>query len=115
VKGALAREALLVAAVVLVIGGVLAAVFRGPGDWRAIAVSGAVALVVQCGAVSLGRMAGTGNLTARMGIGALLRFFALVLYAVLAVFALELPIAAALISLAAFFFISTLIEPLLIK
>jgi hypothetical protein len=114
VKAAITRLILLMAAVVLIIGGLLAGVFRGPGDRQAIVVSGIVALVVQCAAFSLGRLAGAGNLTARMGMGALLRFLALVLYAVL-VFVLKLPAPAALVSLAAFFFVSTVIEPLLIK
>jgi hypothetical protein len=108
------RLVLLMAGVVLVIGGLLGALFRGPGEWQAIAVSAVVALVVQCAAFSLGRMMGAGNLTARMGTGALLRFLSLPIYAVL-VFVLKLPAAAALISLAAFFFVSSVIEPLLIK
>jgi hypothetical protein len=109
------RQVLLMAVVVLVVGSLLAAVFRGPGDLQAIGISGAVALVVQTGAFSLSRILGAGNLAARLGMGALLRFFTLVIYAVLVIFAFRLPATAALISLASFFFISTLIEPLLIK
>jgi hypothetical protein len=114
VKSAFTRQALLMAAVVLIIGGLLAALFRQPGDRKAIAISAIVAVVVQFAAFSFGRTVGAGNLTARMGIGALLRFLALVLYAVL-VFVLKLPAVAALISLAAFFFVSSVIEPLLVK
>lgn len=114
-KQTLARQALLMAGVVLLVGGLLAAIFRRPGDLQAIGISGVVALVVQCTAFSLSRMVGTGNLAARLGAGALLRFLALAIYAVLVVFVLKLPATAALISLAAFFFVSTVIEPLLIK
>ena len=114
-KQTLGRQALLMAGVVLLIGGLLAAVFRQPGDRLAIGISGVVALVVQCTAFSLSRMVGAGNLVARLGAGALLRFLALVVYAVLVVFVLKLPATAALISLAAFFFVSSVIEPLLIK
>jgi hypothetical protein len=115
VKQTLARQALLMAGVVLLVGGLLAAIFRRPGDLQAIVISGVVALVVQCTAFSLSRMVGAGNLAARLGAGALLRFLALAIYAVLVVFVLKLPATAALISLAAFFFVSTVIEPLLIK
>ena len=114
-KATLGRQALLMAGVVLVVGGLLAAVFRKPGDLQAIGISGAIAFVVQCTAFSLGRMVGAGNLAARLGTGALLRFLALAVYGLLVVFVLKLPATAALISLAAFFFVSTLIEPLLIK
>jgi hypothetical protein len=103
------------AGVVLVVGGLLAAVFRGPGDLQAIGISGVVALVVQSAAFSLSRMVGAGNIAARLGMGALFRFMALAIYAALVMFAFKLPATAALISLATFFFVSTLVEPLLIK
>jgi hypothetical protein len=106
---------LLMAGVVLLVGGLLAAVFRGQDDRLAIGISGVVAIIVQSAAFSLSRMVGAGNLAARLGMGALLRFFALAIYAVLVVFALRLPATPALVSLAAFFFVSTVIEPLLIK
>ena len=113
---AITKQALLMAGVVLVVGGLLAAIFRGPGDLQAIGISGAVALVVQTAAFSLSRVVGAGNnVSARMGLGALMRFFALAIYAMLVMYAFHLPATAALISLAAFFFVSTLIEPLLIK
>ena len=114
-KQTIVRQALLMAGVVLVVGGLLALVFRGPGDRQAIGISGAVAFVVQCLAFSLSRMVGAGNIAARLGTGALFRFLALAIYAVLVMYALKLPATAALISLATFFFVSTLIEPLLIK
>ena len=52
---------------------------------------------------------------ARMGTGAILRLFTVVVYAILAAKVFELSMIPALVSLAAFFFLSTLIEPLLIK
>jgi hypothetical protein len=100
----------------LVVGGFLMSLaFRGPGDATAIAVSAAVALVVQVGAAMLGGAVGKANVQARMGAGALIRFLALIAYALLVAFAIKLPLNAALISLAVFFFVTTLIEPLLIK
>lgn len=110
-----AKHAMLTIGVVLLAGACLALVFRGPGDLAAIGVSGVVAVVVQLAAFSLSRVAGAGNIMARMGTGAILRLFSLVAYALIVVFVLKLPTAPALVSLAAFFFLSTLIEPLLIK
>ncbi|HEY4132264.1 MAG TPA: hypothetical protein VGM50_16765 [Gemmatimonadaceae bacterium] len=112
---AVAKSAAMTVGVVIVVGAVLALVLRGPGDGWAIGLSGVVAIAVQLAAFHLGRMVGKDNLTGRMGIGALLRFFSLVLYAVVAVAVLKLPMVAALLSLFLFFFLSTLIEPFLIK
>ena len=109
------RYAAATLAVVVVVGAMLALVFRGPGDRAAIAVSGAVALGVQAAAFVLGRATGPLNVTARMGAGALLRLFTLVVYAVLAAKVFMLPTVAALVSLATFYFLTTLIDPLLIK
>jgi hypothetical protein len=110
-----ARQTLLMLGVVLAVGALLSFVFRGPGDVQAIWISGAVAVAVQVTAFSLGRVVGGGSLAARMGLGALIRFVALVTYALVVVFVIRTPATAALISLAAFFFLSTVIEPLLIK
>jgi len=49
------------------------------------------------------------------GMGMLIRFIVLAIYAFLGARVLGLPIAAALVSLAAFFFVSTLLEPVLLK
>ena len=111
----LGRYAAATIGVVLVVGALLSLAFRGPGDAGAIWLSGLVALVVQLAAFWLGRLAGVNNVMARMGTGALLRLVTVVVYAIVAAKVLTLPLVAALISLAAFFFLSTLIEPLLIK
>jgi hypothetical protein len=101
--------------VVLVVGALLSIAFHGPGDIAAIGLSGLVALAVQLAAFSLGRAAGANNLMARMGTGAILRLLTVIVYAILVAKVFMLPLIAALVSLAAFFFLSTLIEPLLIK
>jgi hypothetical protein len=101
--------------VIVVVGALLALAFHGPGEVMAIGISGLLALGVQFAAFFIGRLAGPNNLMARMGTGALLRFLTLVVYALLAAKVFMIPLVAALISLAAFFFLSTLIEPLLIK
>ena len=111
----LARYALVLIGVLVVGGFLLSLGFRGPGDATAIWVSAAIALVVQLGAASLGGMVGKANLQARMGAGALIRFLTLIAYALLVAFVIKLPLNAALVSLAVFYFVTTLIEPLLIK
>jgi hypothetical protein len=109
------RYALAMIAVVLVVGALLSLAFRGPGDVGAIWLSAGIAIAVQLAAFALSRLAGANNLMARMGTGALLRLLTVVVYAILAAKVIGLPLVAALISLAVFLFLSTLIEPLLIK
>ena len=109
------KQAALTVGIVLVVGILFSLVFRGPGDAKAIGWSGAVAIIVQLAAFTLSRVAGQGNLMARMGMGMLLRFLGLVIYSLLVLLVFKLPAVAALVSLATFFFLSTLIEPLLIK
>jgi hypothetical protein len=111
----IARQTAMTIGVVLVVGALLSFAFRGPGDAQAIWLSGTVAILVQLAAFGLSGVAGKANLMARLGAGALIRLFALVIYALIAVLVLNLPSVAALVSLATFFFFSTLIEPLLIK
>ena len=101
--------------VVLVVGALLSLAFRGPGDAGAIWLSAAIAVAVQLAVFALARLVGANNLMARMGTGALLRLLTVVVYGILAAKVIGLPLVAALISLAVFLFLSTLIEPLLIK
>jgi hypothetical protein len=109
------RYAAATVGVIVVVGALLALLFHGPGEVVAIGISGMLALGVQLASFFLGRLAGANNLMARMGTGAFLRFVTLIVYALLAAKVFMIPLVAALISLAAFFFLSTLIEPLLIK
>lgn len=113
----LGRYALVMVAVLAVTGAVLSLLFRGPGDALAVWVTAAVALMVQLGASALGRLMGQGPAgpTARMGVGMLVRFLALVVYALLVALVFKMRIVAALISMAAFFFLTTLVEPLLMR
>ena len=114
-RNPIARYAALLVGVVLVAGALLSLAFRGPGDGAAIWLSAAVAICVQLGAFKLAHAAGQVSLTARIGTGALVRFLAVVVYALLVALVFKLPAVAALVSLVAFFFLSTLIEPLFIK
>ena len=112
---ALARYAAVVVGVVAVGGLLMSLIFHGPGDSTAIWTSGAVAVVLQLAAFAVGRVAGQAGLMARLGAGALIRFVGLVAYALIALLVLKLPAVAALVSLATFLFLSTLLDPLLIK
>lgn len=106
---------LVAIAIVGVLAWVLGLVFTAPGDHRAIAISAVVALVVQLLAFALVRRMATRDVMTGWGVGAGLRFVVLAVYGLVVVRALGLPIGSALVSLAAFFFLSTLVEPLLLK
>jgi hypothetical protein len=106
---------MLTVGLALVAGTLLSLVFHGPGDRPAVWVSAVVAVAVQLAAFALSHAAGRVSLVARMGTGALVRFVAVVAYALLVALALRLPPVAALVSLVTFLFLSTLLEPLLIK
>ena len=92
---------------------VFSLVWTTGAERRAILVSAVTAWVVQLFAFAIARMAArSNNVMAGWGIGALLRFAVLAVYGLVIVKALGLPSAAALVSLAAIFFLSTLVEPL---
>ena len=90
-------------------------VFRGPGARRAVLASGVVALLVQGVAFALARLASPGNVVKAWGVGSALRFGVLVVYALFVVRPLGLPAVPALMSLAALFFVSTILESLLLS
>ena len=103
------------AAIIALLAWVFGLLFTGPGGRHAILVSAWVAFGVQLVTFVLLRTAARSNVITAWGTGALLRFLVLGLYGLVVVRALGLDMAAALLSLAAFFFISTLVEPLLLK
>lgn len=82
---------------------------------RALVWSLGVGVVVQGIAFGLARILGNRRLLTAWGVGAFLRLVVLVGYAFFADRVLGLPLAAALLSLAAFFFVTTLIESLLLQ
>ena len=96
-------------------GAVLALVFRGAGEQRAILVSAVVALAAQLAAFVVARHAAGDNVIAGWGLGVGLRFIVLGVYAFVVVGALGLPESAALLSLVTFLFVSTLVEPPYLK
>lgn len=98
---------------------VLRTYFRTVEQHNAMLVSAGLAFAVQLGSYALLRPGrpghgAPGELLLRWGIGAVLRFFVLVLYAPLArIFNLSLD--AALVSLVTFFFMTMMAEPLLLE
>jgi hypothetical protein len=112
---ALASYTAVAVGLVLGLGWALARAFDGPGDAAAIRLSAVVVLVVQLATFAGVKLVPQKHLIAGWGAGALLRFLTLVIYAVLVANVLSVPITAALISMAVFFFLTTLVEPLLLK
>ncbi len=97
------------------VGWLLTLAFPGPRDATAIRLSAVLAIVVQLVAFAITKAVAQRHLIAGWGAGSLLRFLTLVVYALLAVKVLDLPPVAALVSLATFLFLSTLIEPLFLR
>ena len=102
-------------ATIAVVGWLLTLAFPGPQDAAAIRLSAIVAIVVQLVAFAVTKTLARQHLIAGWGAGSLLRFMTLVIYALLAVKVLGVAPVAALVSLATFLFLSTLIEPLFLR
>ena len=103
------------AALIAATGWLLTLAFPTASDRHAMIVSALVAYVVQLLAFAVARAWAATNVVAGWGMGMLIRFIVLAIYAFLSSRVLGLPVAAALVSLAAFFFVSTLLEPVLLK
>lgn len=96
-------------------GAVFAVVYGAAEDRRAVVVSAAIALVVQMGAFTVARLLSRdGNGIAGWTLGAAICLVALVAYGFICR-AVGLPVNAALLSLATFFFLTELIEPPLLN
>ena len=102
-------------AITAVSGWLLSFVYQNAAERRAIWISAGIAMVVQLFAFAVARLVARKNVMAGWGLGALLRIVTLTVYALVIVRAFGLPSAAALLSLATFFFLSTLVEPLLLN
>ena len=105
------------ALVVIILGSawVMSLVWTTPEADHAVTVSAGVALVVQLLGFALLRLTERKHRIAAWGLGALIRFLVLGVYALVVVKAMGLAPAPALLSLAVFFFLSTLVEPLLLN
>ncbi len=108
--------AVITVTLVFLVGWALTLAFHGPGDAAAVRLSGVVAVVVQVAAFGAIRLLGPRKVVVGWGIGALLRLVTLAVYGLMVIKGLVgVPAIPALISLATFFFLTTLIEPLLLK
>ena len=100
---------------IVVIGGVLALVFPGAENLRAIAISAGIALAVQVASFMILQAMRGDTVIIGWGIGSLVRFGALIAYGLIATGTLGLPLAAALFSLAAFLFATSILEPVMLQ
>ena len=101
--------------IIAVLAWVMTLVWGGAPARHAIVVSAVLAFVVQIFAFAAARLAPPDQAMAGWGIGVLLRLVVLMGYALAAPRALSVPAAPALVSLVAFFFVTSLVEPLLLK
>lgn len=90
-------------------------VWTDVAEQRAVVVSAWVAFFVQILTFGICRLVATQNLIAGWGIGTLLRFATVGVWAFLGIKALGLAPNPALLSLVTFFFVSTVIEPLFLN
>jgi hypothetical protein len=115
VTQAIGRYALVMLVGIALTAWLLTLAISGVGATQAIAISAAVAAVIQIAAFAVTRSMISQNLVAAWGAGALVRMFTLFIYGFVAVKVLALPAMPALISLVLFFFLSTLLEPLFLR
>ncbi len=106
--------AALAAALTASTAAIMTIVWSTPAEERAIWLSAAIAFVVQMLAFGVATLVRRDQVMVGWGLGALMRLVTLSLYALVFVGPLGLPATAALVSLAMFFFLSTLVEPLLL-
>jgi hypothetical protein len=93
----------------------LRALYTAPDAQRAVMVSLWIALPLQLVTFAIARLVSAEQIVVAWGIGMLMRFAVLAAYGFIGIGALQLASGPALISLAVFFFVSTLLEPLFLK
>jgi len=116
----LMRPVMLFTAAQLVLVAVVAAVlsqfvFTDVGALRAILISACVAVAVQVVTFTIARLVAREQVIAGWGLGVVLRFAVVAVWAFLGIKALNLAPTPALFSLVLFFFVSTLIEPIFLN
>ena len=109
-----AQYAAVCVAIIALVGAVAWA-FVSEAGRTALLVSAALALVVQAVAYAVTRLMQPRGVILGWGLGSLLRFIALVLYALIVAKLWRAPLAPALLSFAAFLFLTTVFEPLFLK
>ena len=82
---------------------------------RAVWTSAVIVMIVQPLAFQLARMMGPQNVIAAWGLGSMLRGIVLIVFGLFGVKAMGLSMEPALLSMAGFFFVSTVIEPVFLK
>lgn len=102
-------------AVVCVGAWIIARAVPGQDVARAAWASAVVVVVVQAATFSIAWMMRPVNVIAGWGMGMVIRLITLVLFGMFGVKALGLVLQPALLSMAGFFFVSTLIEPVFLK
>jgi hypothetical protein len=108
--------ALACAATIGALWGILVLLFTEAAVRRALGITATIAFFVQVVAFLVARMmAQRKNVMAGWGIGVVLRFVVLAVFALVVVPRLGLPLASSLLGLAMFLFVTTLIEPLFLK
>jgi hypothetical protein len=93
----------------------LGLVFDAPEAQRAIRTSAIIAYVLQLFTFAIAKAMAKQNVIAGWGIGVIMRLVTLGVYALAIIKAFALDPTPALLSLATFLFISTLVEPLLLQ
>ena len=111
----IARFGVVCLTVIAATAAVLWMVYGSPNDRRAVVLGAGIAFAVQVAAFAVAANLARTNIMAGWGLGIMVRVVALIVYALVAVPKLGLPLVAALISLAFYFFLSTLIEPFFLK
>jgi len=109
--------AMVAAGVIAILAALLALAFHGPSDRRAIVISATLALIVQVASYAIARVAVSRPkrpIIIAWAAGMILRFAAVVAYAMLATYVWSLPPVPALLSFVVFLFVSTLLEPWLL-
>jgi hypothetical protein len=112
-----AAFAAVAAALIALLGAALTLGFRSPADIRALAISAALAWLVQTVSYALARYAVSRPkrpIFTAWVVGMILRFGAVVVYALVGTRAWSLPPLPALLSFVIFLFVSTLLEPWLL-
>jgi hypothetical protein len=103
------------AAVIAVALALLLPAMRGTGSRRALWIDAWVSLAVQVVAFTVVRRIARRNVIAGWGVGIIIRFATLIIFALAVVPRLGLPMLAALLGMAIFLFLTTLLEPLFLR
>lgn len=101
--------------VIAVLAALLGMAYRSSTDRRALWLSAGAALMVQLAAFAVAQAGARKNVLVGWGAGIGLRFAALIVWGLVGVSQLGLPRGAALLSMASYLFVTTLIEPLFLK